>query len=58
MIEDKADGIKISVNPIETLWSRVKLQSENEIKVLKDSLTVQEAVLILAESKLKELSNA
>lgn len=44
-------GIKIGT-PLEALWTKVKKESELEIKVLEESLIIQKAILQLAEDKI------
>lgn len=54
MIEDKELGIKIAENPIETLWTETIAATENRIKVLQNSLIVEQAFLITCNEQLKK----
>ena len=54
MIENKKLGLKIAEDPIEALWTSVKTEAEQLIKQSKNNQIIQEAMLELAESKLKK----
>lgn len=56
MIEDKKIGLKIAENPLEEIWETVRKSTEARIKDMKKTLIVEEAVLEMAENKLKEVS--
>lgn len=55
MIEDKKLGVKIAISPLEALWTRIRDASTMSIQNAKDSLIIEEAILQLAETKLKEI---
>ena len=54
MIEDKKLGLKIAENEDEKMWAEIKESTEREIKNFKKLLKFNEAVLELANTKLKK----
>lgn len=54
MIEDKKLGLKIAENPEEAMWNEIISQTEKELKHLKNLITFQEAVLVMAKEKIKK----
>lgn len=56
MIEDKDLGLKIAESTTEALWVRVKDNTAQRITEIKNTLIIEEALLELAEKKIKELN--
>ena len=57
MITDKKLGLKVAVDEIEALWETVRIEAETLIKQSKNNILVQEGMLELAKSKLKNYGN-
>lgn len=58
MIEDKDLGLKIAVNPDEAFWIDLKERMLKQIESYKREIIVNEAVVELAEKKIKEINEA
>lgn len=53
MIEDKKLGLKVAEDPVEEAWQHVKDNATKQISDMKIAFEIQEAVIKLAETKLK-----
>jgi hypothetical protein len=53
MIENEELGVKITTDPMEALFTKVKKEAEYLIQQSEDNLIIQKAMLEMAESKLK-----
>lgn len=58
MLEDKDLGLKIAVNPDEAFWIKLKEDTQKQIQTYKREIIVNEAVIELAEKKIKEINEA
>jgi len=54
MIENKELGLKVAEEPLEALWTSVKLEAEQLIKQSENNIIIQKAVLEIAEDRLKK----
>lgn len=54
MITDEKLGIKVAENKEEGAWTRVKDQAERSIEDSKIGIEINEAILKLAKTKLKD----
>jgi hypothetical protein len=58
MLEDKSIGLKIALNPEEAFWIEMKEKCLKEINNNKREIIINEAVIELAEKKIKEINEA
>ena len=55
MIEDKKNGVKIAESPEEQKWENIKNRATESIEQSRIEIEINEAIVKLAEEKLKEM---